>query len=344
MKALRKLTDGIGNVDLVDVAEPIPKKGEVLVEVKRAGICGTDIHILHGRFPKVRPPVTLGHEFCGVVAKLGSDVHGLKIGDRVTSETAASSCNTCVYCKAGQTQLCDERVAYGYGTNGAFTSYVTVRHDALHVLPDHISFREAALSEPLAVAAHVVLERSTLKSGDLVLVTGPGTIGLLVFQVAKAMGARVAITGVQRDTDRLEIAARLGAEYCVRADNQDVKSVIADFTDGYGVDVAFECTGNRFAVNDCINNTRKGGEIVQVGLLGSSIELDYDSITLKEINLRGSFAHHGASWDKAIDLMRDKKVDLNILVSGEFPLVQWKQGFDLFERGNGLKYLLYPGE
>lgn len=342
MKALRKLQDGVGHVELVEIDSPRPQAGEVLVEVKRAGICGTDLHILHGRFSKVRPPVTMCHEFCGVITEHGEGVRNWNVGDRITSETSASYCGECEYCQAGQTQLCDQRVGFGYATDGAFASYIRVRQELLHKLPDHVSFTEGALSEPLAVATHVVMERSSIQDGDIVLVTGPGTIGIMVAEVAKAMGATVIITGIEKDKERLELAQTVGVEYCVQVDHEDLQATISPLTKGYGVDIAYECTGSLPGIQDCLSAVRKGGEMVQVGLHGRNLELAYDAIALREINLRGSFAHNRESWNKAMNLLEEQRVRLAPLVSGEYPLDQWREAFERFEKGEGLKYLLYP--
>ena len=342
MKALRKLQSGPGHVELVEVDRPVPGRGEVLVEVQRAGICGTDIHILHGRFAKARPPVTLSHEFCGAIAELGAGVTAWQIGDRITSETSAHFCGTCRFCREGQTQLCAERLGFGYATDGAFARYIRVRADLLHRLPDTVSFTEGALSEPLAVATHIVMERSACGKEHLALITGPGAIGLAVLLVVKAVGARAIITGVERDRDRLALAKKLGADRVVHVDRDLLSPIVSEMTDGFGVDVAFECTGSAAGIRDCIGNLRKAGELVTVGLQGKPVEIDYDSLIFKEINLRGSFAHNKQSWNKAMDLLDQGRVNLRPLVTAEYPLDQWQEAFRCAEAGEGVKYLLYP--
>ncbi len=342
MKALRKLRRGPGNVDLVNVDPPRPGEGEVIVEVQYGGVCGTDIHILHDLYPKARPPVTLGHEFSGVVSELGPNVRGWKVGDRVTVESAAHFCRVCEFCRSGETQRCEEREGLGSGRDGGFASFVATRQDGLYRLPDHVSFQEGALCEPLACAIHAVMERSSIEPGKTILVTGPGPIGLLVLQVAKAVGATVVISGTQGDEERLKIAKRIGADHCVQIEQQDLHLLIHELTDGLGVDAAYECSGALGALSDCLQGVRKGSEIVQVGLFGRSIELNYDDVTFKEVQVKGAFTHNPGTWEKAMELLRDRKVDLNSLVSGEFPLDQWEEAFRLFEKGRGLKYLLYP--
>jgi L-iditol 2-dehydrogenase len=342
MRALRKLKDGIGNVEIVEVETPQLASNEVLIQVESAGICGTDIHIYHDKFDKVRLPVTLSHEFSGIVEKVGPEVSGWQKGDRVTCETSAYYCGTCPFCRKGQTQLCNYRLGFGYSKDGAFANYIKAHHRLLHKLPDHISFTEGALCEPLAVATHVVLERSSVKEGDIVLIAGPGTIGLLVLQVALNAGARTIVTGLRKDRERLKLASRLGAEYTVEVDSEDLAASVSEITRGFGVDIAYDCTGSAGGVKSCLTTLQKGGEFVSVGLSGQTMDFDLDQVTLREINIKGCFAHNHGSWEKAIDLLNLKKVDLKSLVSAELPLEKWKEAFELFQKGDGLKILLLP--
>ncbi len=342
MKAIRKISRGEGFVALVDVEKPVTGNRDVLIEVKRAGVCGTDLHIRHGTFDKVRPPVTLGHEFSGVVVETGPEVSGVTPGDRVTVESAADFCRDCRHCKEGQTQRCEERLGLGYARDGAFAGFVKVRGDSLHRLPDHLSFTEAALTEPAAVAVHAVLERSTLSAGDFVLVTGPGAIGLLTAQTAKTTGATVMITGVTGDELRLETAKGLGIDYCITADTVHLADIINDRTGGEGVDVVFEASGTAAGFTDGIKWLRKGGEICQLGLYGEPVSFDIDILTFKEIVFKGCMTHNRESWKKALSLMTSGKIDTRPLVTDELPLSRWETAFELFERGEGIKYLLYP--
>jgi L-iditol 2-dehydrogenase len=344
MLALRKLAAGERQVELVNIPEPAPNNGQVLIKVKRAGICGTDLHILHGRFPKVRPPVTLGHEFAGVVTAVGEGAPGWSPGDRVVVETEAIVCGRCPYCISGLTNLCSERLAYGYSVDGGFAGYAAVRHQALHRLPAHVTFPEGALAEPLAVAVHAVMECGGINAGELILVTGPGPIGLLALQVAKAAGAQVVISGTNEDATRLKTAAGLGVGLAVNVERRDLDEVISDFSRGAGVDAAIECSGTPAALLDCLKSVKKRGRIIQVGLSGSSLEMDLDRLTLKEVTLKGAFAHNHATWTKALALLAASQVNLKPLVSAEFSLEDWQEGFRLSAIGAGLKYLLCPSD
>lgn len=342
MQALRKLSHGHDRVELVDVPEPQAGEGQVVVKIERAGICGTDIHILHDQFAKVRPPVTLGHEFAGSIAEVGPGVQRWRVGERVVVESEAHSCGLCRDCLSGFTNLCAERLAYGYSSDGGFASYVAVRASALHRLPEKVTFQEAALGEPLAVGVHAVMECGKIKAGDWVLVSGPGPIGLIVLQVCKSSGAKVIITGTEKDEPRLDIATRMGADHVLRVDKDNLHDVILDLTDDVGIDAAFECSGTPFALKDCLLSVKRCGRIIQVGLFGRPVESELDQLTLKEIVLTGAFAHNHETWNKAIDLLATKKIDLKALISGEFPLGDWREAFRLSQAGKGVKYLLRP--
>jgi L-iditol 2-dehydrogenase len=344
MQALRKLAQGKGGVELVEVSIPEPGPGQVLLRVRSASICGTDLHIVEGAFPRVRPPVTLGHEFSGEVARVGSGVQGWREGDRVACESEAHSCGGCSYCQAGHTNLCPERLAYGYSLDGGMGQYVLVREDALHRLPGPVSFQQGALCEPLAVAVHAVLELDPPARGQSVLVTGPGPIGLLVLAVLMITGAEVTVAGTSHDQARLEVARAMGARQVVMADCQDLAQVAGECTGGEGFSRAWECSGAPAALSAAIGCLRRRGRIIQVGLSGGLALVDLDSLTLKELQVMGAFAHNRATWDKTMALMEQGGLDASPVISGEFPLSQWERAFDLARRQEGLKYLLRPEE
>jgi L-iditol 2-dehydrogenase len=342
VRALRKLKRGIGQIELVSIPDPIPGVGEVLVQVECAGVCGTDIHIFHDAYGNLQPPVTLGHEFAGVVAHAGPEVSGWRAGDRVAVESLASSCGKCSYCRAGQTQCCSERRAFGISEDGAFAEFVVVRPQALHRIPEGVPFEQAAMVEPLCVAVHAVMEKSRIKGGETVLITGPGTIGQLVAQVACVAGARVVMAGTSKDSERLEVAMAAGVEHCLLSDQEGSSDALARITQGRGVDTAFECAGAGGAVRLCLSAVRKGGQLVQVGLAGRPLEIDYDLICLKELYLQGSFTHNQGTWKTAVAMLKDPRLKLGTLISGVYPLEQWKQAFERSAQAVGLKHLLTP--
>ena len=210
MQAVVKTARGEGQVDLREVPVPAPGPGQVLLAVRAAGICGTDLHIYHDEYA-TQPPVVLGHELAGEVAATGAGVTTFAPGDRVTTETYFHLCGQCRFCRGGQPNLCPERRSIGSGVNGGFAPYVVVPERNLHRLPESLTFQEAALTEPLACVVHGALELPKVTAGDVAVVAGPGAIGLLTLQAVRAAGAAVVMLGTPVDTRRLELARELGA-------------------------------------------------------------------------------------------------------------------------------------
>ncbi len=190
MKAVVKYGKGKGLVEIRDVPEPKVKDDEVLIEVKAVSVCGSDLHIYHDNHP-YWPPVILGHEFSGVIADLGKEVKGWKVGDRIVSETRIGSCGVCFLCQSGFPQVCEKKRPYGIGVNGAYTKWVAGPARLLHRLPDNIPFEVGAAIEPTAICVTSILERSQLQAGETVLITGPGPIGLISLAIAKMAGVRM---------------------------------------------------------------------------------------------------------------------------------------------------------
>ena len=342
MQALCKQKKGPGYLNLIDLEQPEPGPGEVQLAVEAAGICGTDIHIRHDRFPYA-PPVVLGHEFSGRISAVGPDVTGLKVGERVMSETTGVLCGECPFCQRGETNNCPKRRVYGVHLNGGFCEFAVVRHEAIHRLPDNVDFIAGAMTEPLAVCVHALIERTRVSAGQVVLVTGPGPIGLLAAMVAKAHGARVIVAGIAKDTFRLKLAKTVGADLVVCVDEVNLEDEIRPFCEVQGgVDITVEASGSPLSVEAAYKCTRKGGTIVQLGLFGRPITVNYSQITFREVNVIGSFAHTWTSFDRALDLMAKKIIDIQPLVSGILSLEQWEQAFGRLEGGDGVKIMLSP--
>ncbi len=329
-------------MELVDLDTPVPAPGEVQIAIQAAGICGTDIHIRHDTFPYV-PPVVLGHEFSGRISAVGEGVEDLAVGDRVMAETTAVVCGVGPYCQAGQTNNCPKRRAYGIHVNGGFAEYITVRRPAVHPLPPEVDYVAGAMTEPLAVCVHALIERTSVSAGQTVLVLGPGPIGLLAAMVAKAHGATVLVAGVARDAARLALAESVGVDATVKVDEDDLPGIIAARCAAQGgVDITVEASGAPPAVPAAYQCTRKGGTVVQLGLFEGPINVDYAQIAFRELAIIGSFAHTWTSFNKALDLMARGVIDIRPLVSGVIDLGAWDDAFGRAERGDGVKILLTP--
>jgi L-iditol 2-dehydrogenase len=343
MKGLFKTASGNGNMEIRDVEIPKPGRGEVLIEVKAAGICGSDLHIYHWNIAyKMNPPMIVGHEFSGVIAETGEGVTGWEPGARVTAEPSAIICGQCRYCRTGAYNLCSERRVMGYWVNGVFAEYVVVGAHRLHRLPDTISFEEGALTEPLACCVHGVHELTGIEAGDVVAVTGPGAIGLLCAQLAKAEGARVVVIGTSADKDRLAVAKSLGMDYCINLAEEEPVKFVQSLTEGDGADVVLECSGAGPAAALGLELARRQGKYTQVGLFGQPITLDFERIAYKELIVTGTLSQRWTAWKRTIRIIAQGKVDLKAVISDKFPLSQWKAAFDKFEARQGLKILLDP--
>lgn len=332
----------MGNVEVRDVPEPVAGPGEVKIEVKAAGICGTDIHIYYDEYPYLRPPVVMGHELAGVVAEVGEGVTRVSVGDRVTSETYAHVCGACPNCRAGRINLCTERRSIGSSVNGAFAKFVIVPELNVHLLPDNVDFIAGALTEPLACCVRGALELTTITPGDIAVVSGPGTIGLLTVQLVKSAGAHVVVCGTNVDEARLAMAQKLGADLVVNVQARDPEAVVGDLTEGKGADIVLECSGAAPSAQTCLKLVKRGGQYTQIGLFGKSIEWAMDQVPYKELKVTGSNATVPTAWRRALQLMALGKVNTRLLASEILPLTEWEKGFELFNRKDGGKIILEP--
>jgi L-iditol 2-dehydrogenase len=341
VKAVRKVAAGVGNVALCDVAEPTPGPGQVLLEVAYAGICGTDLHIYLDEY-KAAPPVTLGHEVSATIAALGSGVERYQVGDRVVPETYFEVCGLCATCLAGRPNLCRSRRSIGTHVDGGFARYLVVPAERLHRVPELLSTRAAALAEPLACCIHALYDLAAIRPGDTVVVSGPGPIGLLCVQLARAAGARTVLCGAAGDEARLGIGRQVGADLALDATRDSLVDVVADLTDGLGPDLCVEAAGAAASFRQCLEAVRRGGTLVQVGLYGRPIEADVNLVAMKELRIVGSFAHLPAGWDRALRLLAERRVDTDPLISDVQPLDAWEAKFDALRAKRDCKVLLTP--
>ncbi|GIO27009.1 zinc-binding dehydrogenase [Ornithinibacillus bavariensis] len=343
MKSLVKTELGFGHLEVQD--KPVPTSGpdQVKIEVKYAGICGSDIHTYEGHY-KVAVPVTLGHEFSGVVVEVGENVTEFKVGDRVTSETTFYICGECNYCQSGDYNLCNHRKGLGSQQDGGFAKYLIARKESVHHLPENVDYQSAAMTEPLACTHHAVA-KTDINQGDVVLVTGPGPIGLLAAQVAKSHGATVIITGLSNDKVRLDKAKEVGIDYTVNTQEQDLSELVNKLTNGYGVDVVLECSGAVPAANQALGLLRKKGQYAQVGLFAKPmVEFDLDKIIQKEIRVVGSRSQRPADWEPSLALMDEGKVNAKALVTHIFDITEWDKAYEAIKSGEAIKVLLTPVE
>ncbi|GAB1482318.1 galactitol-1-phosphate 5-dehydrogenase [Treponema sp.] len=328
-----------------DVVKPsISEDLNVLVRVKAVAICGSDVHGMDGSTGRRRPPIIMGHEASGVIEEIGKNVRSFKVGDRVTFDSTIY-CGDCFFCRRGEPNLCDNRHVLGvscaeYKQDGAFAEYVVVPERILYTLPEKVDFVSAAMTEPLAVAAHA-LRMAALRAGETVVVVGAGLIGLLLIQVLRANNSGK-IIAVDLDATRLKAAKHYGADETLLSDAGTVEK-IRQLTEGRGADASFEVVGANAPLAIAIESLRKGGSLTLVGNLSPKVDLALQAIVTRQLRLQGSCAIAG-EYQFALDLMASGKVDVKSLISACAPLAEGSSWFQrLYEREAGLlKVVLEP--
>ena len=344
MRAVVKYDNVAGATEVREVSVPSIGPDDVLVETAYIGICGSDPHMHHNKVSyKVNVPLILGHEFAGTIAEVGANVKGWKVGDRVTSETHADFCGKCVMCRTNNYHVCRERKGYGFQIDGAFAKYVKVPSRILHKVPDNVTLKEAALTEPMCVAYSSLVKHSPLKPGDLVVIIGPGPIGLLCTKMAAILGASdIVVVGTDGDDARMEIAKKLGATMTINSSQQDPVPLIMALRDGYGADLVVDAAGFSPTLKLSLDVVRPCGQINKIGWGPGPVGFSLDQLIVKAVALQGTFSHNWDVWEKCLVLMGEKTVDLNEIITHELPLDQWQKGFDLMESKEGLKIVLTP--
>lgn len=344
MVGLFKTAKGPGNMSLLEVAVPKPRSNEVLIEVKAAGICGTDIHIKHDKFP-YWPPVIMGHEFSGIIVETGSDVIDYKAGDRVVAEPHTQACGKCELCRTGHIQLCAAKRSPGWGINGAFARYITMPEHLLHRIPDSMTYQEGALVEPSANVVQDVLERGRVEPNDFVVVIGPGPIGLLSVMAAKAAGARaVALVGTHMDEEiRLSLGREVGADAIIIVDRENVVERVMELTNNQGADLVVEATGAPAAIATLPHLVRRLGRITAIGMTGGrDVNFPWDTAIWKVCTIIFNLSTGYTSWEKSIGLIASKKMDAKRIITDVTPLDEWETTFEKIEKMQAVKAILIP--
>ena len=344
MLALVKTQQGDGFLELREVAQPSPGPGEALIEVKACGICGTDVHVLHDKFP-YWPPVILGHEFSGRIVETGPETHLFQAGDRVVGEPHTQACGHCYLCRTGNIQICSAKRSPGWGIDGAMTKFLKMPERLLHRIPDEMSYEVAAVVEPTANTVHDVVERAKVTAGDFVVVLGPGPIGLLAGLTARAAGARhVVIAGTPADEAvRLKKARELGFETVLNVASDNPLEAVLELTGGLGADLVIECSGAPAAIASTVDLIRKKGRICAIGLTGKdAILFPWDKAAFKVCDIVFNLSTSYTSWDRTIHLIASGRLPAGEVISHRLPLAEWRHGFDELEAQRALKVLLIP--
>ena len=341
MISLQKTQKGQGFVELKDIPIPEILDSEVLIKVETCGICGTDLHIYHDQFPYY-PPVVLGHEFAGTIYRVGADVEDWKEGDRVVGEPHTQACGKCRLCRTGNPQICLDKRSPGWGINGAFARYLRWPDpELLHKIPEDLSFEAAALVEPMANVVSDVVLTNAVKSGDIVVVGGPGPIGIMCALVAKNIGAsKVIMLGTDADEKiRMSLCRDLREiDVVLNVQSPEFKNRMSDMLGEKAIDVWIEASGAVSAINMAVERTRKMGTIVAIGLTGKQkIEFPFDDCMKKALDFRFNISTKYDSWNRAIDLLVRNVVPTEKLITHRANLSNWQSIFSDLEARNGLK-------
>ena len=345
MEALVKTKHGKGFMAIKEVQNPEPDKNEVLIRIKAAGICGSDVHFYDGTLTHCVPPVILGHEFSGEIVEVGAAVTRFSLNDRVVSEPHKGGCGLCMFCQTGQVEVCPQKRAIGYKIDGAFAPYITMPEASLHRIPAHLSYEHAALAEPLAVVIKGVLERTKVHPEDFVVVLGCGPVGLLAANAAKAEGARsVMITGTDLDEGtRLKAARQMNIDHVLNIQQENIKEAVLSLTNGIGADLVVEACGVEAAINQAFDILRTDGRIAAIGHTGrETLSVPWETGLRKAAHVTWSFSSNWSSWERAVSMLSSNKIESHQIVSHTFPLKDWKSAFESLERLEAIKVLLLP--
>ncbi|WP_292376290.1 zinc-dependent alcohol dehydrogenase family protein, partial [Mesorhizobium sp.] len=331
-----------GGIALRAVDKPAPGPEDVLVRIEACGVCGTDRHLFHGEFP-CTPPVTLGHEFCGIVEAVGDAVSGIAVGDRVTGDPNIA-CGRCSQCRAGRVNLCSNLRAIGIHRDGGFADYVVMPQGQAFLLPGNLQPTHGAFCEPLACCLHGI-DLAGIRPGDSVVVLGGGVIGLLTVQLAKLAGAATIILST-RQASRRALAEELGATATVDPSAVDPIEAIAGkagLVPG-GVDVVLECAGVRDTVEQSMRIAKAGGTVVIVGVMpqGQKVAFEPFDVLFRELKVLGSFINP-FTHRRAADLIASGAIEIDKLISRQVPLEEAPQVISNPAAPGEVKVLVVPG-
>jgi L-iditol 2-dehydrogenase len=318
-----------GVIAFREVPVPAMGKGQLRVKIQRIGVCGSDIHVFHGKHPYTSYPVVQGHEVSATVEAMGPEVQGFQVGDRVTIMPQVV-CGTCYPCRTGRYHICDELKVMGFQTTGTASERFVVDADKCLVFPAHMSFDEGAMIEPLAVAVHAVSRLDGGVAGKQLVVYGAGPIGNLVAQTALGLGAaKVLVTDMSEH--RLQLARDCGIANAVNPKAEDLGAAIVRCFGPDKADAALECVGVQATMDQAIANARKGSDIVVVGVFGDRPLVDLGLVQDRELRLIGTLMYTQKDYEQAIALIQGRRVQLAPLMSAHYPFGQYLAAYQFIE-------------
>lgn len=345
MKAV--VLNGPNDFEATEIEKPVIGDNDILLEMKKAAICGTDMRILNGTKTRgVRYPSVIGHEMCGVICEVGKDVKGFEVGEKVSIANVIP-CGSCSACLAGRENACMNRKAIGYEFNGGFEEYILIPEIAIKSgnvvkLPENVSFTAGALIEPLACCIRGLKNAGT-GFNDTVLIVGAGPIGLMHMQLSKIAGAKQVIVSEPNEMRR-QVAKELGADICVDPTTEDLEQIIKEQTNGMGADVIVMAIGVPALVNSTLKLCKKGGTVnLFAGFAGTGeCTIEVNTIHYNEIRVNGSTAYKRADYLEAADMVKSGKINLDRIATHTFKIENFKDAYEMSKSGKGLKIIIEP--
>ena len=317
-----------GQITIQDIETPQPGRGEVLLKIQRIGVCGSDVHVYHGKHPYTSYPVVQGHEFSASVVEVGEGVSGLTTGMKVTSMPQIV-CGECAPCRRGDYHICDKLKVQGFQAPGCGQEYWVTSAASIIPLPENFTYEQGALVEPVSVAVHATSRAGSL-AGKRVAVMGAGPIGNLVAQVAAASGARVLITDLS--AYRLEVARQCGLENTSNAKEESLADASKRVFGVDGFEIALECVGVEATMSAAVSTIEKGGTIVVVGVFGEKPRVDLGLVQDRELNLHGTLMYQKQDYLRAVDLLASGAVKGEPLMSIHFKFDDFLEAYHYIER------------
>ena len=356
MKAVIKKDYGPYQLEYTDIPKPEVDEYDVLIKVKAAAICGSDLTLMYGTVEgKTVPyPIVIGHEFAGEVCEVGSKVTRWKVGDRVVSDNTGHVCGVCHACSRGEYLFCADRKGMGNDMDGGFADYVKIPGDVLmtfpnclYRIPDNVKYEEAAMMDPLCNGYKAVIQEGGLLPGQNVVVFGCGAMGLFAMNAARiGKAAKIIAVGMSEDKAvRFPLAKKLGAtDFVVSDEEEDVIAKVKEIAGEEGVAIVIDAAGAPIVLEQAIDIVRNGGKIIKIGYSPKPLGFSLDKMALKGVVLVGHMGYDSTTWKNCLELLKKDEIDMQAFISHRMPLSKWEEGLELVKNRQATKVILLPEE
>ena len=355
MKAVIKKGYDPEMIEYTDIPKPEVGDDDVLLKVKAAAICGSDLPLLYGTVTgkTVDYPIVIGHEFAGEVCEVGKNVTEWKVGDRAVSDNTGYVCGKCHACASGEYLFCADRKGMGNDMDGGFAEYVKIPGqvlkafpNCLYRIPSNVSYESAAILDPCCNGYKSVIQEAKVLPGDTVVVYGAGALGLFSVQAAHLVNAgRIIVVGQSEDKEvRFGLAKQLGATHFVNSDTEDASAKVKEYAGPEGVAAVIDCAGPAVVLEQAIKIVRNGGCIVKVGYTRKPLGFNLDEAALKGVSIIGHMGYNSTTWKNCIQLLENGTIDHEIFISHRMPLSKWREGIELVRDRKATKVILLPEE